>query len=94
MNLPEQINNLPKPIRDYIHNLETACPADLVQENANLRENQKALLRMNKMSDLEKIKEIADQMPDSPEKEQALQAYENLKTFEQMADAFDSIIVK
>ena len=38
---------------------------------------------------LEKIKQIAEQMPDSPEKEQGLQAYENLKTFEVIADSFD-----
>ena len=43
------------------------------------------------MSNLKKIKQIAEQMPDNPEKEQALQAYENLKIFEQMADAFDKI---
>jgi len=43
------------------------------------------------MSDLEKIKQIAEQMPDSPEKEQALQAYENLKTFETIADCFDKM---
>jgi hypothetical protein len=44
------------------------------------------------MSKLEKIKQIAEQMPDSPEKEQGLQAYENLKIFEQMADCFDELI--
>ena len=43
------------------------------------------------MSNLEKIKEIAEQMPDSPEKKQALQAYYNLKAFEVMADAFDKM---
>jgi hypothetical protein len=36
------------------------------------------------MSKLEKIKQIAEQMPDSPEKEQGLRAYENLKLFEQI----------
>ena len=41
------------------------------------------------MSNLEKIKQIAEQMPDSPEKEQGLQAYENLMIFEQMADVFE-----
>lgn len=45
-----------------------------------------------KMNNLEKIKQIAEQMPDSPEKGQALQAYENLKTFEVMADAFEKIL--
>lgn len=41
------------------------------------------------MSNLEKIKEIAEQMPESPEKQQALQAYSNLKMFEVIADSFD-----
>jgi len=41
---------------------------------------------------LEKIKQIAEQMPDSPEKQQALQAYENLKLFETIADSFDRLI--
>jgi len=44
------------------------------------------------MSDLEKIKQIAEQMPESPEKQQALQAYSNLKTFEIMADSFERLI--
>lgn len=44
------------------------------------------------MSNLEKIKQIAEQMPDSPEKEQGLQAYENLKMFETIADSFDGMI--
>ncbi|KKK54045.1 hypothetical protein LCGC14_3088680 [marine sediment metagenome] len=44
------------------------------------------------MSNLEKIKQIAEQMPDSPEREQALQAYENLKIFEVIADCFEKII--
>lgn len=43
-------------------------------------------------NDLEKIKEIAEQMPDSPEKQQGLQAYSNLKLFETIADSFDKII--
>ena len=51
MNLSEEINRLPKHIRDYIHELESVSPADLVQEVVNLRENQKALLRINIMSD-------------------------------------------
>ncbi len=41
---------------------------------------------------LEKIKQIAEQMPDSPEKEQGLQAYENLKMFETIAVSFEQII--
>ena len=41
---------------------------------------------------LEKIKQIADQMPNSPEKERGLQAYENLKMFETIADSFDGLI--
>ncbi len=49
MDICKQINKLPKPIKDYIHELESVCPADLVQELVNLRENQKALLRKNKM---------------------------------------------
>lgn len=44
------------------------------------------------MSSLEKIKQIAEQMPDSPEKEQGLQAYKNLKMFETIADCFEQII--
>ena len=44
MNINEKINELPKDIRDYIHNLETSSPADLIQEIANLKENQKAFL--------------------------------------------------
>lgn len=44
------------------------------------------------MSDLEKIKQIAEQMPDSPEKQQVLQAYYNLKLFETIADSFDRLI--
>lgn len=43
-------------------------------------------------NDLEKIKQIAEQMPDSSEKQQALQAYSNLKTFEIIADSFESFI--
>ena len=41
---------------------------------------------------LDKIKEIAEQMPESLEKEQVLQAYSNLKTFEMIADSFESLI--
>ena len=44
------------------------------------------------MSDLDKIKEIAEQMPESPEKQSALQAYYNLKTFEVIADSFHKVI--
>ena len=44
------------------------------------------------MSNLEKIKQIAEQMPESPEKQSALQAYSNLKMFEIMADSFDRLI--
>ncbi len=43
---------------------------------------------------LEKIKEIAEQMPESPEKQSALQAYSNLKTFEVIADSFESVVEK
>lgn len=43
-------------------------------------------------NNLNKIKEIAEQIPESPEKQQALQAYSNLKTFEVMADSFDRLI--
>ena len=43
-------------------------------------------------NNLDKIKEIAEQMPESPEKQTALQAYSNLKTFEIIADSFDSLI--
>jgi len=51
MNLIEQINKLPQQIRDYIHDLESISPADLVQENAFLKESLWALLRKdeNKM---------------------------------------------
>jgi len=41
---------------------------------------------------LEQIKQIAEKMPDSPEKEQALQAYFNLKLFETIADSFERFI--
>jgi len=35
----EQINRLPEPLRNYIHDLETLCdPAGMVQDNASLRE--------------------------------------------------------
>ena len=44
------------------------------------------------MSGLDKIKEIAEQMPESPEKQTALQAYSNLKTFKIMADSFERLI--
>lgn len=47
-----------------------------------------------KMSKLEKIKEIAEQMPDCPEKQQAMQAYSNLKMFEVMADSFENVVEK
>lgn len=43
-------------------------------------------------NDLGKIKEIAKQMPESPEKQAALQAYSNLKTFEVIADSFERLI--
>ncbi len=36
---------------------------------------------------LEKIKEIAEQMPESPERQRAMQAYSNLKTFEVIAES-------
>jgi hypothetical protein len=40
----ENINNLPEPIRKYIHNLETNCdPAGLVSENICLKENCESL---------------------------------------------------
>jgi hypothetical protein len=45
-----------------------------------------------KMSELEKIKAIAEQMPNGPEKQQGLQAYSNLKMFETIANSFDKII--
>lgn len=41
---------------------------------------------------LDKIKSIIDRMPDSKEKEQAKQGYENLKTFETMADVFEKAL--
>jgi len=37
---------------------------------------------------LERIKEIAQEMPDGEEKTKAMQAYENLKLFEVIADSF------
>jgi hypothetical protein len=40
----ENINHLPEPVRKYIHDLETNVdPAGLVQENACLKENIRAL---------------------------------------------------
>ena len=50
MNISDEINGLPKHIRDYIHSLETVSPADMVQENAYLRESL-GVLKMN-MDDL------------------------------------------
>ena len=47
MTVSEEINKLPKHLRDYIHELESASPADLAQEVMNLRENQKALLKQH-----------------------------------------------
>lgn len=44
------------------------------------------------MSDLDKLRNIAGQMPEGPEKQRDLQAYSNLKTFEVIADSFDKII--
>ena len=44
------------------------------------------------MSNLEKLKEIAEQMPESPEKQRVLQAYLNLKMFEVIADSFESLV--
>ena len=52
MGICEQINKLPKTIRDYIHELESVCPADLVQEVALLRENQRALLLLIKENEM------------------------------------------
>ena len=43
-------------------------------------------------NDLNKIKQIAEQMPDSPEKQQAMQAYSNLKLFETIADCFERVV--
>jgi len=40
----QEINMLPKRLRDYIHDLETDCdPAGTIREVFALRENQKAL---------------------------------------------------
>ena len=43
-------------------------------------------------NNLDKLKQIAEQMPESPEKQRALQAYSNLKTFEIIADSFERLI--
>ena len=43
---------------------------------------------------LDKLKSAIDQMPESKEKEQAQQGYENLKTFEVIADAFVELLEK
>ena len=46
----ENINNLPEKIRDYIKELETVCdPAGIIQDNACLLENVKALTRKCKI---------------------------------------------
>lgn len=43
---PENINNLPEKIRDYIHDIEAnGDPAGTIQDNACLRENVKGLSR-------------------------------------------------
>lgn len=42
-----EINALPRPVRDYIHALETNCdPAGLVRANESLREQVHALTKM------------------------------------------------
>ncbi len=46
------------------------------------------------MSNLEKIKHIAEQIPESPERQSALQAYSNLKQFEVIADSFETLVEK
>lgn len=43
-------------------------------------------------NNLDKIKELAEQMPEGPEKQKVLQAYSNLKMFETIADSFDRLI--
>lgn len=43
MNISDEINALPKHLRDYIHELVTCVPADLVQENMALKENLRAM---------------------------------------------------
>lgn len=43
---------------------------------------------------IEKIKQIAEQMPDSPERQTALQAYHNLKLFEVIAEPFENLVEK
>ncbi|MCP5019611.1 MAG: hypothetical protein GY938_30660 [Ketobacter sp.] len=42
--ITEEINKLPKRLRDYIHDLETDCdPAGTIREVFALKENQKVL---------------------------------------------------
>jgi hypothetical protein len=43
---PENINALPEPVRRYVHQIETLSdPADLVRENALLKQQVAALLK-------------------------------------------------
>lgn len=50
----KNINSLPDPIRDYIHDIEAnGDPAGTIQENACLRENVKALTRKCKVLELQ-----------------------------------------
>jgi len=36
---PGNINNLPEPLKRFIHDLTTCCPSELVAENHALRSN-------------------------------------------------------
>ncbi len=54
---PENINSLPEPLKKYIHDLESFCGCELVQENFELSQNfegAKALVIMYK-GKLEKL---------------------------------------
>ena len=60
----ENVNALPEPVRKYIHELATNCdPPSLVQENAILKENCKALEMTKKPKvSREEIKNVVDNL--------------------------------
>ncbi len=44
---PENINSLPEPLRDYIHDIETLCShAEMVRENIYIREQNKQMIEL------------------------------------------------
>jgi len=58
MNISKEINELPKHIRDYIHELESTVPADLVQEVDNLIKGKRDLFENDAVVYRKEIKEL------------------------------------